>query len=492
MINRILIRIKVVQILYSYLLSRSEFKIDAAPTGATRDRRFAYAVYMDMLMLIEELSGCRVNNPGRDLRAIDIDKALRANRVGRALADNIELKDLVYKDIYDLNRLKDVIPALYRRIVDSAVFKDYSRKRSRSLDDDVRFWSVVLETIVLKDPEVISALRGNEDFSLTGLNHGIRAAVDTLNSYNDARASYLKARKELQESLDQAYKLYLSLFVLIVQLTDEQIDRIEAAKGKYLASAEDLNPNMRLAENSLAAYLREDPTIVKFIEDNKFSWFTSEGLIKNLLDLILSSDLYREYVAAPSTDWRADCEFWRSALRNIVLPSDYLDEALEGMSIFWNDDLSTVGTFVLKTLRRFATGGEAACADAFLPQFKDDEDAEFGASLFTFAVENREKYRGYIDRFINSDWDPDRLAFMDIVIMITALAEIINFPAIPIPVSLNEYIEIANNYSTRRSGPFINGMLFSIIKMLGDAGEISKPFVSAPSKEEKCNDSQNQ
>lgn len=485
MINRILIRIKVVQILYSYLLSRNEFKIDAAPAGASRDRRFAYAVYMDMLMLIGELSGCRANNPGRDLRPLDIDKHLRSNRVGRALADNPQLKDLVFKDIYDLNRLKDVIPGLYRRIVDSAVFKDYTRKRTHTLEDDVRFWSVVLETIVLKDQDLVTALRGNEDFSLAGLNHGIRAAVDTLNSYNDARSAYLKARKDLKESLDQAYRLYLSLFVLIVQLTDEQIDRIETAKGKYLASAEDLNPNMRLAENRLAAYLREDPTIVKFTEDNKFSWFESQGLVKNLLDLILSSDLYREYIEAPSTDWRTDCEFWRSVLRNVVLPSVFLDEALESLSIFWNDDLSTVGTFVLKTLRRMATGGQEDSRDAFLPQFKDSEDAEFGESLFTYAVENREKYRGYIDRFINSDWDPDRLAFMDIVIMITALAEIINFPAIPIPVSLNEYIEIANNYSTRRSGPFINGMLFSIIKMLSDAGEIHKPFVAAAPENEK-------
>lgn len=485
MINRILIRIKVVQILYSYLLSRSEFKINAAPTGASRDRRFAYSAYMDMLMLIEELSGCRVNNPERDLRIPEIDKALRTNRVGRALADNIELKTAVYKDIFDLNSLKDVMPSLYRRIVDSAVFKDYSRKRSRSLDDDVRFWTVVLETIILKDQDVINALRRNDDFSLAGLNQGVRAAIDTLNSFNDSRTTYLKARKDLKESLDQAYKLYLSLFVLIVQLTDEQLDRIEAAKGKYLVSAEDLNPNMRLAENRLAAYLREDSTIMKFVEDNKFSWFSSEGLVKNLLDLILSSDIYREYVEAPSADWRSDCEFWRSVLRNIVLPSDYLDEALESISIYWNDDLSTVGTFVLKTLRRFSTCEEGNCADAFLPQFKDDEDEAFGETLFNCAVENREKYRGYIDHFISSDWDPDRLAFMDIVIMITALAEIVNFPAIPIPVSLNEYIEIANNYSTRRSGPFINGMLFSIIKMLSDEGEITKPFLPAQPNDAK-------
>lgn len=477
MINRILIRIKVVQILYSYLLSRSEFKIDAAPGGTSRDSRFAYAVYLDMLMLIQELSGCRTNNPNRDFVAIDAEKALRLNRVGRALADNVQLKAITFRDASDLTLLKEVALPLYTRIINSPVFKDYSRKRSRTLDDDVRMWTVVLESIILKDPDVTAALRHNPDFSLTGLHHGVMMAIDTLRSYNDARAMYLKARNDLQSSLDQAYKLYMSLFVLIVQLTDEQIDRIEAAKAKYLASAEDLNPNMRLAENRFAEYLRRNQIVESFAEDNKFSWVSSPGLLKNLLDSILASDLYRDYIANPNPSWQADCEFWRSVLRNIVLPSDTLDEALESLSIFWNDDLATVGTFVLKSIRRFAQAGEEGAADVeFLPPFKDDEDAAFGTALFTYAVENREDYRAMIDNFISSDWDPDRLAFMDIVIMIAAIAEIMNFPAIPIPVSLNEYIEIANNYSTRRSGSFINGILYSVVNKLITDGKLSKPF----------------
>ncbi|MDE6289104.1 MAG: hypothetical protein K2M00_10035 [Muribaculaceae bacterium] len=124
MINRILIRIKVVQILYSYLLSRNEFGIDVAPVDASRDRRFAYSVYLDMLMLIMELSGCRVNTPSRDFVAIDPEKALRGNRVGRALADNIDLKQITYKNSADLAILKPVALALYNRIVDSAVYRD--------------------------------------------------------------------------------------------------------------------------------------------------------------------------------------------------------------------------------------------------------------------------------------------------------------------------------------------------------------------------------
>lgn len=176
-----------------------------------------------------------------------------------------------------------------------------------------------------------------------------------------------------------------------------------------------------------------------------------------------------------TTDWKTDCEFWRNIMRNVVLPSDALAEALEAKSIFWNDDLATMGTFALKTIRKFAQSenGEGV---RFLPQYKDEEDAEFGMKLFTYAVDKREQYREYIDKFINPDWDPERLAFMDIVIMIAAIAEIDNFPGIPLPVSLNEYIEIANDYSTRRSGPFINGILYSIVNMLIENGELRKPL----------------
>ncbi|MFG6384994.1 MAG: transcription antitermination protein NusB [Muribaculaceae bacterium] len=475
MINRILIRIKVVQILYSYLLSRSEFKIDAAPEAASRDRRFAYSVYLDMLSLIQELSGIRTNNPERSLAAIDVHPKFRTNRVGRALADNTILKAITYKDIADLNSFRPYLQKLSDKLAASTVFTDYARKRSHSLEDDVKLWTVLLETTILKDPEVTEILRQNPDFSLAGLHRGIMQAVNTLNAYNDSRAMYTKARKDLEDSLDQAYKLYFDLFLLIVELTREEVDRQEVAKGKYLATAADLNPDSRFVDNAFAKFLENNETLTEFVDEHKSTWVDSPGLLKNLLDAILASDLYAEYMKLETTDWKTDCEFWRNIMRNVVLPSDALAEALEAKSIFWNDDLSTMGTFALKTIRKFAQSenGEGV---RFLPQYKDEEDAEFGMKLFTYAVDKREQYREYIDKFINPDWDPERLAFMDIVIMIAAIAEIDNFPGIPLPVSLNEYIEIANDYSTRRSGPFINGILYSIVNMLIENGELRKPL----------------
>lgn len=478
MINRILIRIKVVQILYSYLLSRNEFKIDPAPgADTTRDRRFAYAVYLDMLLLIQELSGIRANVAPAGHRPVEADRKLATNRVGRALASDDTLKEITARDRADFDLLAPVIPQLHDAIKASSAFADYARKRSRTLDDDVRFWTVILETTILKNPALAQALRANPDFSLTGLHHGIYAAADTLRSYNDSRAALEKARHDLNASLDKAHELYYALLALIVDITDEQAYRFETAKSKYLPTSQDLNPDTRLIDNAFARFLAADPRMEEFLRAHPAAWHDCPGLLKTLLDLVLASDIYRKYMEAPETSWRADCEFWRDIMRHVILPSDALAEALESLSIYWNDDLNTIGTFLLKSIRRFALSGDPAQdPDAFLPQFKDDEDATFGRRLFDFAVRGREQYRRDIDRYINPDWDPERLAFMDIVIMITALAEIVNFPAIPIPVSLNEYIEIANVYSTPRSGPFINGILYSVIKQFVEEGLVKKPF----------------
>ena len=264
---------------------------------------------------------------------------------------------------------------------------------------------------------------------------------------------------------------------LIVDITDEQSYRLETAKSKYLPTSADLNPDTRLVDNRLARFLAGEPGLQAYLKDHPAGWAEDTGLLGTLLDLILGSEVYQRYMEAPATDWAADCEFWRDVMRHVVLPSDALAEALESKSVYWNDDLNIIGTFLLKTLRRLAQSPDGAVQDGtFLPQFKDEEDAAFGAQLFDFAVKGREQYRTDIDKFISSDWDPERIAFMDMVIMITALAEVVNFPAIPIPVSLNEYIEIANAYSTPRSGAFINGILYSVIKQMVEQGVVLKPF----------------
>ena len=203
------------------------------------------------------------------------------------------------------------------------------------------------------------------------------------------------------------------------------------------------------------------------------SWIANERVIlASLLKKVLDSDIYRDYMAAPKPTLEDDCRLWKNLLRYVILPDGDLQETLEDKSVFWNDDLDTIGTFVLKTIRRFEEG----VSEPILPMFKDDEDARFGRELFNAVVKGKEEYAEILDKALNKDsWETDRLAFMDVVIAYTALAEILKFPKIPVNVSINEYIEIAKAYSTPKSSLFINGLLGAAIVNLRESGRLVKP-----------------
>lgn len=282
------------------------------------------------------------------------------------------------------------------------------------------------------------------------------------------------AKNTIATSLDKAYALYLTLLQLIRDITALQEQRLENAKAKHLPTREDLNPNTRFIDNALVGYLNIHQQFEDLCQEYKVGPEpVGSVLVKSLLDKILASGIYKEYMEAPGQTFESDIEFWREVMKQIILPSDELAEELEDKSIYWNDDFQVMGTFTLKWLR-MASKSEGVAID-LLPKFKDAEDAAFGSELMLYAIRNYDTYRGYIDRFIDPQhWSADRLAFMDVVIMLTAIAEIINYPAIPVPVSVNEYVEIANNYSTASSGSFINGLLFSVVKYLNQEGIINK------------------
>jgi N utilization substance protein B len=331
----------------------------------------------------------------------------------------------------------------------------------------------VLETIVLKDEKINEAFRALPGYTNNGYKAGVSELVATFRSYYGASSGYANACNALEDSLDKAYELYHSMFVLMIDLTTEQERRIENARAKYLASSEERNPNMRFAENQFIARLKTSTSLNEYLKDNPISWEADIALINSLLEKIKASKIYEDYMAAPATTYAADCEFWRNIMRNVVFTSDELAEALEEKSVYWNDDLQIIGTFVLKTIKQSANAPEDAIK--MLPQYKDEEDSRFGNELFIDSVKNREVYRSYIDSLINvGNWDPERIAFMDIVIMTTAISELINYPAIPLAVTMNEYVEIANTYSAAKSGQFINGILYNVVNKLREEGKINK------------------
>lgn len=475
MINRVLIRIKVVQLLYSYLLTKSEFKIESLPESPTRDKRFAYAMYLDTLLFIMQLSGFRVQGSAKSspVESVGENKYLHSNKIIRALASDDRLRAVIAKGTPSIENFDSCALGIYNKIVNSSAYRSYIRLKNKDVNDDLKLWTSVLATVIAKDREFLDCARKQTEFTHAGFERGIQMAIDTLASYSDTKSSLSEARNSLDRSLDKAHELYYSMLLLPVEITRLQDQKLDAAKHKYLPSAEDLNPDTRFVDNILPKRLMESPAMKEYLKANPIGWEDDTNLTRKLLDQILASDIYKDYMAKPEVNRAADCDFWRAVFKNIILPSDDLAEVLESKSVFWNDDLEIMGTFVLKTIKRIANSTEEPVE--LLPKYKDEEDARFGAELFMDSVDHLDEYRSYIDRFINaSQWDPERLAFMDGVIMVTAIAELLNFPAIPLAVTLNEYIEIANSYSTPRSGQFINGILYSVINFLRQEGKLNK------------------
>ena len=273
-----------------------------------------------------------------------------------------------------------------------------------------------------------------------------------------------KAKKELQLSLDKSYELYIALLQLMGDLTHVQDLRLDEAKHKFLPSPEDLNPNMRFVENQLVETLRSNEVFQELVDKNKITWHDDMIFLRLMLDKVLHSEEYQEYMAMEKTDFASDCEVWYQLMKKVILPDDDLLDHLENSSMYWNeDDLEIMGQFVLKTIHRIADGSKKPLS----PKYKDEEDEEFGGLLFTKSVAQMKENNELIDQFVKSEkWDSERLALMDRVVMCAALTEMKEFDGIPVNVSLNEYIELAKNFSTPNSGQFVNCILNAIVKHL--------------------------
>ena len=279
------------------------------------------------------------------------------------------------------------------------------------------------------------------------------------------------AEKELFFSLSKAYDLYNYLLLLMVEVTKQANKRLNAAKNKLVPTKEELFPNTKFVENRFIAQLEVNKQLLEFSNNQKKTWENEADFVKTLCDKILESDIYKEYMASETSSYEEDRELWRKLYKNIIFNNIELDQVLEDQSLYWNDDKEIVDTFVLKTIKRFDEKNGAN--QELLPEFKDEEDQDFARRLFRRTILNADYYRHLISEN-TKNWDLDRVAFMDVVIMQIALAEILSFPNIPVSVSLNEYVEIAKLYSTPKSGGFINGTLDGIVNSLKKENKLTK------------------
>ena len=467
MINRVLIRIKVVQLLYSYFLVQNNFSVQSSPSAPTKEKRFAYSLYLDYLYLMMDIAGS-INQRTRN------SPLYETRFIQRLIADNI-MKSVSSRYSGGRSPLDPCVDDLCERIKNSAIYKNFLKDPKA----DSKIWPELFRHFISVDPRISSIAEGYPNYSLRGVDRAKEMIAQTFADFASSQDNILDGLADLKTSLEKARELYFRLLMLPIEITYQREVELDERRHRYMASDDDLNPNPKFIDNELVKLLSENQEIKDYAEEKKISWLEQDReLIRHLLKKILESDLYKEYMSDPVSDLHQDCEFWRKAMRGVILSDPDFLEILETMSVFWNDDFDIMGEFVLKTFRRFeekASDPNCKFKEPVLPMYKDDEDAKFGRELFEITVKKHAVYRGYIDEALNKQhWDSDRLAYMDVVIMETALAEILNFPKIPLQASLNEYIEIAKCYSSGKSGGFVHGLLANVIANLKDSGKLKK------------------
>ena len=290
--------------------------------------------------------------------------------------------------------------------------------------------------------------------------------------YQNGHHNMDTAEKELLFSLSKAYDLYNYLLGLIVAITQEERRRVDIATRRAEREGTE-TPSQRFAFNKFATQLEENKQLNLFMEDKKMSWENDVEAVRKLCDQIEQSPLYQEYMMSDAEDYETDRELWRRIYRTLIQGNEDLDAILEEKSLYWNDDKEIVDTFVLKTIKRFDPANKAD--QELLPEYDDTEDREYALKLFRSAILNADTYQRYMSE-TSRNWNFSRLAYMDVVLMQIAIAEMLTFPNIPISVTINEYVDLAKLYSTPKSGGYINGMLDAIARHLVDTGRLLKPM----------------
>lgn len=279
------------------------------------------------------------------------------------------------------------------------------------------------------------------------------------------------AEKELFHSINKSYDLYHMLIQLIVEVHNYANDLIDLKKKKNFPTSEDLNPNTKFINNDIILKVKENIALADYLDKHKLTWIDHPELIKKLYIELVDSEFFKEYMANGDKSISEDRKLVDFFYANIVAQSEDIIQLLEEASIYWNDDIEFVSSMIIKTLRKFKLS--TLDSKSLMPLFKDDEDIDFTKKLFRKAILDTKENREIIKNHLRN-WDIERVAFIDVLIMEMALTEFLNFPSVPTKVSLNEYIDLSKYYSTSKSRTFINGILDKILKTLKKEGKINK------------------
>ena len=280
-----------------------------------------------------------------------------------------------------------------------------------------------------------------------------------------------QALKELDEAFDKSHELYYYLLHLIVELTDLQDRRLDDAKHKFKPTKEELNPDTRFIDNQLAQALRDNTQFARFCRNRLIAW-DDLLFLRAMLDRVLQSEVYANYMALDQVTLADDCELWSQLLQQVIVPDEAFEDKAEAVSVYWScEDIRIMSDFAVKTIHKIQEGDP----DPLIPMFRTDDDHIFGEKLFTRTVQQMDENNILIDSLVRHDrWERDRIALMDRLIMCAAISELKCFDSIPTNVTLNEYIELAKIFSTPNSGQFVNGVLNAAVVSLKERGRVTK------------------
>ena len=286
-----------------------------------------------------------------------------------------------------------------------------------------------------------------------------------------------QAEAQLDLSCEATRDLYLYMLSIVSPLTQVAKDRIEAAKSKLRPTEEDLNPNMKFAENALAKLIDADVDFQKLLSKKKYSWSQYDLLLKKVMNSVASKEYFAEYMSSEDRSLAEDCRLFTKIFEEELVDSEELEMILEEKSMHWNDDLAYALTWCCRTFKDFADGKSWSLLPLYQSDMKKGEDVEsdkfFVRRLLQASYAGYEKYSAMVAESVTG-WEKERLFSTDVVLIVMGLAEAVSFPTIPVKVTLNEYVELAKFYGTPKSRAFVNGLLDRLIQKLESEGAVAK------------------
>ncbi len=280
-----------------------------------------------------------------------------------------------------------------------------------------------------------------------------------------------KEERFLFQSIENMQDLYLLMLSALMEIRAKEEEYLEVSSKKHLATKEERNPNKKFIQNAVLLSLSNSEVINEAIEEHKISnWKQNDDVILFLLEAIKESTVYQRYMSKPVGTFKDEKYFIADLFSEVIAPNEKLYDYLEDNKLTWLDDLPLVNTFVLKQIKGFKSENETF---RFSNLYKDEDDRDFVKNLFRKTVLNEvELSKEYIDKTPN--WDADRIAELDTIILKMAICELLKFPSIPVKVTINEYLEIAKEYSTPKSSIFINGILDNLVKDFQKENKLAK------------------